>query len=1079
MTTITGGGTGGVKAFPSVGGVNSATGIGGNGAYNGISGGGGGAGAVQGGQGGGDSGGDGGIHGYVGLVQNLISATGSQGAAGQYGMYGLDGGGGGAGGYGAVITSSGDLGTITATLTGASGGDGGGSQSYYGGSGGRGGIGLFLNDTSGVSFTLAGSVAGGSGGKAGLGWESGSPFNGYAGAGGEGIYGVNLSITLAGGSVVTGGIGGDGVRAAAIYFESGVNLLDVQGGTIIGDIIGGGVDTLRLSGDTGGAFDMSTVSSFETLESAGTAAWTLTGANSDVQTWTASSGRLLVNGALANTAFVIEADATLGGAGTVGAVTVEGALGPGADCGALTTGNLSFGADGVLEIEIAGTAVGKFDQVTVIGSVSLDGVLDVALLKRFSPDVGDSFTIIANDGQDDAVSGVFDGLAEGAVFTVSGAGFQISYAGGDGNDVVLTTVSLAPHALANVATTLAEGDTITLTAADLLYADLDQTADNLTYKLGAVANGAVLKNGVVLGKGGTFTQDDIDQGVIAFRHDGSETGAASFSFSVSDGQGNTLTDQSYAMTVTGVNDAPTLAATAANAVFTEGQAAADIFDDVSVDTIESGQTITGMTLTVSGLKDGDAEQLTLDGVTIVLKAGAGVTSSGIGYTVSLASGVATVTLTASGLSEAEAASLIDGLAYANTSEKPTTNDRIIRITGLSDDGGGADTAVFALSSTVQVAAVNDAPTDIVVTPPSGDVLTVAENAVGASLGAVTASDVDDSSFTYSVDDVRFEVINGELKLKAGLSLDYEAASSVTIEVTAVDAGNLAVTKSFTVAVADVDESTANAAPILSNPNSDLSLTSGTALSLTVGDGHFRDPEGGDLDYAITVNGAEKPGWLSFDAETGLITGAPTKSQVGSYEIVITASDGALTASDAFNLVITEPVSPIDMVGTGKSDVIVGDASDNKIEGRGGNDTLIGGSGADIIDGGSGSDAIYGGSGKDTVYGGAGADTIAGESGADRINGGLGRDLMSGGGGADRFIFTVATAGSRDTISDFQVKGSAHDVIDISDFDLASYDALKSLMAQSGENTVIRLTHSETIVLTGVDLDDLSKSDFLL
>jgi len=54
----------------------------------------------------------------------------------------------------------------------------------------------------------------------------------------------------------------------------------------------------------------------------------------------------------------------------------------------------------------------------------------------FTPAMGESFTIINNDGQD-AVNGTFNGLPEGASLTVGGALFSIIYDGGDGNDVVL------------------------------------------------------------------------------------------------------------------------------------------------------------------------------------------------------------------------------------------------------------------------------------------------------------------------------------------------------------------------------------------------------------------------------------------------------------------------------------------------------------------------------------------------------------------------------------------------------------------------------------------------------------------
>jgi len=62
---------------------------------------------------------------------------------------------------------------------------------------------------------------------------------------------------------------------------------------------------------------------------------------------------------------------------------------------------------------------------------------------NFASDVGDRFRIIKNDGHDPIV-GTFAGLAEGAILTVAGQKFQISYVGGDGNDVVLEHVNTPP-----------------------------------------------------------------------------------------------------------------------------------------------------------------------------------------------------------------------------------------------------------------------------------------------------------------------------------------------------------------------------------------------------------------------------------------------------------------------------------------------------------------------------------------------------------------------------------------------------------------------------------------------------------
>lgn len=53
---------------------------------------------------------------------------------------------------------------------------------------------------------------------------------------------------------------------------------------------------------------------------------------------------------------------------------------------------------------------------------------------------GDQFTIIDNLSSTD-VNGTFAGLAEGAQFTVEGVTFNITYTGGDGNDIVITALN--------------------------------------------------------------------------------------------------------------------------------------------------------------------------------------------------------------------------------------------------------------------------------------------------------------------------------------------------------------------------------------------------------------------------------------------------------------------------------------------------------------------------------------------------------------------------------------------------------------------------------------------------------------
>jgi hypothetical protein len=123
-----------------------------------------------------------------------------------------------------------------------------------------------------------------------------------------------------------------------------------------------------------------------------------------------------------------------------------GTVSPGASPGTMTvTGNYSLNS-GDLFIELDGLAAGtEHDQLIVTGDVSLAG--DLTLDLGFTPSLGDMFTIIDNQGAN-PVSGMF---TAGSSIDAGGFLFGINYAGGDGNDVVLTVVPEPSTALLSLA----------------------------------------------------------------------------------------------------------------------------------------------------------------------------------------------------------------------------------------------------------------------------------------------------------------------------------------------------------------------------------------------------------------------------------------------------------------------------------------------------------------------------------------------------------------------------------------------------------------------------------------------------
>ncbi len=192
---------------------------------------------------------------------------------------------------------------------------------------------------------------------------------------------------------------------------------------------------LTVNGSISGSGGFSKVSS-DTL--------TLNGSNTYTGTTTVSGGGLLVNGSQPGSPIVFLGDA-LGGTGRVGTITVSGSLPktltPGVNGpGVLNCSNVTLNSTTTFAVELNGTNPGSgYDQLNVTGNVSLaNAVLQVfpgLVLSANYP-----FVIFNNDGSD-SINGTFSGLPEGATVNAGTNQLTISYAGGDGNDIVLTRIA--------------------------------------------------------------------------------------------------------------------------------------------------------------------------------------------------------------------------------------------------------------------------------------------------------------------------------------------------------------------------------------------------------------------------------------------------------------------------------------------------------------------------------------------------------------------------------------------------------------------------------------------------------------
>ena len=157
---------------------------------------------------------------------------------------------------------------------------------------------------------------------------------------------------------------------------------------------------------------------------------------------TVQSGRFSVNGSLPNSFMHIYHGATLAGDGQAGTIyTPSGKVAPGNSTGLLSAVSLGMLGGATFEVELNGTTAGvDYDQVSVSGQVNITNAALTVVL-GFPGAVSNQFMIIQNDAND-PVNGTFNGLPEGATFKASSATFQITYAGGTGNDVVLTQLAL-------------------------------------------------------------------------------------------------------------------------------------------------------------------------------------------------------------------------------------------------------------------------------------------------------------------------------------------------------------------------------------------------------------------------------------------------------------------------------------------------------------------------------------------------------------------------------------------------------------------------------------------------------------
>ena len=140
--------------------------------------------------------------------------------------------------------------------------------------------------------------------------------------------------------------------------------------------------------------------------------------------------------------------------------------------------------------------------------------------------------------------------------------FQVQDDGGTGSGGVdtdptahtftidVTPVNDAPQVAANNGISLTPGSSATIGSATLATSDPDNSAGQLVYTVSALpAKGKLMLGSTAVALNGTFTQADIDSGLLSYKQTTAAAGNYSFTFTVADGAGGTVGPATFGITV--------------------------------------------------------------------------------------------------------------------------------------------------------------------------------------------------------------------------------------------------------------------------------------------------------------------------------------------------------------------------------------------------------------------------------------------------------------------------------------------------------------------------------------------------
>ncbi len=222
-------------------------------------------------------------------------------------------------------------------------------------------------------------------------------------------------------------------------------------------------------------------------------------------------------------------------------------------------------------------------------------------------------------------------------------------------------------------------------------------------------------------------------------------------------------------------------------------------------------------------------------------------------------------------------------------------------------GDGESTNPYAASSTATGSTSSSAPAtanDSSVSPPSITGTPATTVVVGAKYSfQPSASDTDGDALTFSIANVpawaTFDTTSG---LLTGTPTANDVGSFQSITISVADGKAIAELTPFTIQVTAAPSAPATPAyqpPTITVTTVPTSVQAGSHYALQPS---ASSPEG----YALVFSITGMPSWASFSTSTGLLSGTPASSNVGSFpNIVISVSDGHSSVSlKAFTITVT-------------------------------------------------------------------------------------------------------------------------------------------------------------------------------